>query len=58
MTGKCNESMPWKVDPNSGTDQVGETYTIIARSLSIGLPLGTLIAVCLWGLRNGFDHFF
>tara|TARA_Y100001968_G_scaffold86840_1_gene77847 strand:+ start:215 stop:367 length:153 start_codon:yes stop_codon:yes gene_type:complete len=50
--------MPWKVDPKTGGDQVGETYTTIARSLSIGLPLGTIIAVLLWGARNGFDHFF
>ena len=50
--------MPWKVDPNSGGNEVGATYTTIARSLSIGLPLGTIIAVILWGFRNGFDHFF
>tara|TARA_Y100001968_G_C19154166_1_gene617588 strand:- start:158 stop:310 length:153 start_codon:yes stop_codon:yes gene_type:complete len=50
--------MPWKVDPNSGGDEVGETYIIIARTLSIALPLGTIIAVLLWGFRHGFDHFF
>tara|TARA_Y100001968_G_C19412188_1_gene746930 strand:+ start:201 stop:353 length:153 start_codon:yes stop_codon:yes gene_type:complete len=50
--------MPWKVDPNNGSDEVGFIYTNIARSLSLGLPLGTLIAVALWGWKNGFDHFF
>ena len=50
--------MPWKIDPRTGTNDVGETYTTIARLLSIGLPLGTLIAVAIWGFKNGFDHFF
>tara|TARA_Y100001968_G_scaffold311635_1_gene333934 strand:+ start:452 stop:604 length:153 start_codon:yes stop_codon:yes gene_type:complete len=50
--------MPWKIDPRTGTNEVGETYITIARTLSIGLPLGTLIAVALWGFKNGFDHFF
>ena len=50
--------MPWKVDPNSGGNEVGETYTVIARSLSIGLPIGTIVAAVLWGFRHGFYHFF
>tara|TARA_B100000700_G_C15060806_1_gene865649 strand:- start:2029 stop:2181 length:153 start_codon:yes stop_codon:yes gene_type:complete len=50
--------MPWKVDPNSGNNEVGYVYTQIARSLSIGLPVGTLLAAILWGSKHGFDHFF
>ena len=49
--------MPLKVDPRSGSDGVGDTYITIARSLSIGLPLGTIIATLLWAWKHGFDHF-
>ena len=49
--------MPWKVDPKEGSDDVGYIYTQIARTLSIGLPLGTLLAAALWGYKHGFNHF-
>ena len=49
--------MPWKVDPASGSDEVGYIYTTIARTLSIGLPLGTLAAAVWWGWVHGFNHF-
>tara|TARA_B100000700_G_C14898016_1_gene785983 strand:- start:201 stop:353 length:153 start_codon:yes stop_codon:yes gene_type:complete len=49
--------MPWKIDPKEGGEDVGYIYTTIARSLSILLPIGTLIITVIWGKYNGFDHF-
>ena len=49
--------MPWKIDPTQGNDNVGYVYTMIVRSLSLLLPIGTIIITIIWAMNNGFDHF-
>ncbi len=50
--------MPLIVDPaNDTSNGVGKVFRTINITLTIALPLSTILLTFFWGFKHGFDSF-